>query len=388
MKFEKHNIRRYGVSPEEYDSCRDLLWQSNQYFLKLVVTVSFLLTFILLYLSLSLAVLYPLRYLYLCFAALLLLDLILVYTLTPTQTHLRTLVYTTIILLFSFGIALPLSPLHLRAVAFPILLVMLPLLFIDDMLVMSAVSIGSSLVFIILVHCFNDDVSARLDTVNATLFCTISLITHFSLSGRQISSLSYGQINGSVLSDYEESKRKLKYQTERDILTGLYNRFHFIDQADRQLTTGQAGATLSVLGVLNLNNFKQINDLYGHVTGDKIIVAVAETLQRQLREHDIVGRLGSDEFSFLLTNIKQVSAVDHVVWRMLDAIDGIGEMRGIPFRSSIGVAVSDENSRTFDALYKKASAALLRAKSSQKSQFCFYSDDPTASDTDSPSQKP
>lgn len=155
----------------------------------------------------------------------------------------------------------------------------------------------------------------------------------------------------------------------RDPLTNVFGRSHFEALANSALA--QRGANLALL-FIDLNKFKPVNDTYGHAAGDALLMAVASRIKLALREGDIVGRYGGDEFVCLLHGIgcktDAAIAADRIweyVTKPLD-IDG----RQISPKVSIGIALRSAKLLTFEALCHEADAAMYRCKR-QGSHFCF-----------------
>lgn len=148
-----------------------------------------------------------------------------------------------------------------------------------------------------------------------------------------------------------------------DPLTGIYNRRHFFDLMEREQARAERYQQDYSLMGLDLDHFKSINDTYGHERGDAVLIAVTKAWTRTLRTHDILGRVGGEEFLMFLpqTNGEQaVMAAGRILeaTRALEIEDGKGGKFGIT--ASIGIAVPDE--RCTQSLTICADKALYRAK--------------------------
>ena len=200
----------------------------------------------------------------------------------------------------------------------------------------------------------------------------------------------------------------IRLRAETDALTGLLNRVVFAekmnstitaaDQACQPISLGAAGTTrgINALLVIDIDDFKSLNDSYGHITGDKVLVDVAKSLQDVFRVDDLVGRLGGDEFIVFLCNMPDKSAIAAKAEQFfaelskpcnysetLSKIKGISlsdsdseptAAEGISLSASIGIATAPADGNSFEALYPKADMALYTAKRNGKGCIAFYAD--------------
>jgi diguanylate cyclase (GGDEF)-like protein len=160
--------------------------------------------------------------------------------------------------------------------------------------------------------------------------------------------------------------QRLLYLAARDRLTGLYNRGHF----DRALTaameaTARDGQPLS-LAILDIDHFKQINDVYGHALGDRALIEVAHLLSRAMRRTDMVARYGGEEFVILMPGTPRDAALlrlEALRQEVASAPIDLGENRRLIVNFSAGIAgtVSDKTASPKDLL-SRADARLLAAK--------------------------
>ena len=154
-----------------------------------------------------------------------------------------------------------------------------------------------------------------------------------------------------------------------DFLTGLANRRAFFEQAERaRLLTARLHKPIALL-MLDIDHFKQINDRFGHATGDEALVVFAETARAVLREHDIMGRLGGEEFALALPGTDLEGAV-HAAERLREAVTEAPIITsGNPYTMtvSIGVVVVEPNEELTAAL-ARADRALYTAKSAGRNR--------------------
>ncbi|HAC92216.1 MAG TPA: hypothetical protein DCF63_16555, partial [Planctomycetaceae bacterium] len=188
-----------------------------------------------------------------------------------------------------------------------------------------------------------------------------------------------GRIVGLLPTAVDITERKhledeLNLQAHLDYLTGLDNRRSFMEKAEVELSrTKRYESALSVL-MLDIDLFKQINDAYGHQVGDLVLKTLAETFQAVLRNVDIVGRLGGEEFGVVLpeTTVDEAIEVAEGLREIIAATE-VALPAGLPihFTVSIGVAAFSDQNTNLDMLLDKADKALYRAKKSGRNKVCI-----------------
>ena len=166
----------------------------------------------------------------------------------------------------------------------------------------------------------------------------------------------------------------LLHLAETDQLTGLYNKVtterkikeYFAENPDSQ----------SLLFVLDIDNFKKINDTMGHAFGDEVLREIGQGLKQQFRASDIIGRAGGDEFVILLKHITEDQYVIREAQKLENFFKGlqVGKYTKYSVTSSIGCAVFTKDGEDFETLYKMADEALYKAKQRGKNQLAFYKD--------------
>jgi len=169
--------------------------------------------------------------------------------------------------------------------------------------------------------------------------------------------------------DVTERKRLLKEleaQARTDALTGLANRRHFLERAEVELARAQRyGGPLSVF-MLDLDHFKRINDTHGHKVGDRVLCRLAQIFATTLREIDLPGRMGGEEFAVLLPETDAESArsvAERLRATIAEAKVVLDQGLPIDFTASIGVATTLGPDGNIDMLLSKADKALYEAKS-------------------------
>ncbi len=159
-------------------------------------------------------------------------------------------------------------------------------------------------------------------------------------------------------------EKRLRYQADRDPLTGALNRRAFDALLAQALVEPDARVTVAYL---DLDGFKDINDFYGHATGDAVLIETTARLSRVLREGDALGRMGGDEFAVALVGLDRTSA-DPIVARLRDALEPLHEVHSATIRieASLGIASAPADGRDAQALLSAADAAMYRAKSARQ----------------------
>ncbi len=192
-----------------------------------------------------------------------------------------------------------------------------------------------------------------------------------------------------VLEDYGEQKekdkqieshlhdiKKIQKKSEIDFLTSLYNREAFLKKTKLALYENTGKHQVGALLILDLDHFKEVNDIMGHGMGDIVLQHTANTLRGFFRQEDIVGRLGGDEFVVFAKNIKDIPAFEQRIQELNHLLDKNYQKDdcNIQLSASIGIMLTDENHTTFAALYEKADQALYQVKHTTKNGYRFYSE--------------
>ncbi|MBF0318465.1 MAG: diguanylate cyclase [Nitrospirae bacterium] len=153
-----------------------------------------------------------------------------------------------------------------------------------------------------------------------------------------------------------------KEASNRDYLTGLYNRRYFFDVGRKLLSGVKRGNSYSAVAMLDIDHFKRINDTYGHDVGDMVIRMIAGVLKDRFRESDIVARFGGEEFCVLVTNIKR-NAVYGVFNELRAFIEGMEiTAASLKIRITVSIGVCDDSMNCIEDMIKKADVMLYAAK--------------------------
>jgi diguanylate cyclase (GGDEF)-like protein/PAS domain S-box-containing protein len=168
------------------------------------------------------------------------------------------------------------------------------------------------------------------------------------------------------ISDRKQTESELRQLADHDALTGLLNRRGFMEGMRRELRRMERRGEYGALLLLDLDNFKHVNDTAGHLAGDQVLRTTADVLRRRLRATDVIGRLGGDEFAALVLNVTPRQAAE-IAEETADALRALTVTAGeivIEVTASIGVIAIDElREQDEEGLLAAADRAMYRAKS-------------------------
>lgn len=180
-----------------------------------------------------------------------------------------------------------------------------------------------------------------------------------------------------LMVDITEHKRleaQLSHQAYHDALTGLPNRAYFTEQVTAAIARAHRSGQGMVVVYLDLDDFKVVNDTFGHGVGDRLLVEVARRLRATVRAGDLAARVGGDEFNLLLEGLADESAADDMVRRLLVVLSEPYEFEGheARIRATAGIAALGSADYTVADLQRNADAALYEAKAEGKSRQAWF----------------
>ena len=153
---------------------------------------------------------------------------------------------------------------------------------------------------------------------------------------------------------------ELLYNASHDQLTGMYNRHMLSEVGQRKFARAlRQGTKLSAI-ILDIDHFKNVNDTYGHLAGDKVLITIANALKNNMRIEDFSARFGGEEFIIILENCDALNAKEKAEF-LREKIQE-ADTNGVQVTSSFGICELDENHTDFDSLLKDADKALYKAK--------------------------
>ncbi len=159
-----------------------------------------------------------------------------------------------------------------------------------------------------------------------------------------------------------------------DGMTKLFNRRHFLEVAQNELIRQQRNQFKSAMLMMDIDSFKNINDTYGHIVGDQVIVSVAKTLKKNMRKYDLVGRFGGEEYAMMLVNC-DIKLASEIAQRICDEIaDHKIIYQSILFNISISIGLSQLSAEDTDVMQTlvRADKALYQAKQNGKNQVVIF----------------
>lgn len=178
----------------------------------------------------------------------------------------------------------------------------------------------------------------------------------------------------SDISEQRKSEERIWYQANFDALTGLPNRRLFRDRLDQEVRKAPRSGHSLCLMFIDLDRFKEVNDLMGHDAGDQLLAEAAKRLTHCVRSSDTVARLGGDEFTIILTELTGLAHVEDVAQKILHTL-------GEPFvlgtqtayvSGSVGITLYDTDASTVEQLISNADQAMYAAKNAGRNQFRYF----------------
>ena len=210
------------------------------------------------------------------------------------------------------------------------------------------------------------------DPVNPLAYVEVLKDTHITPDDKQfVESVAGIVLSATVRFGAEDA---IRHQAMHDPLTGLPNRALFTDRLEHALSRHARRSGYIAVMIVDLDRFKNVNDSLGHVTGDELLIAVAERFEARLRGFDTIARLGGDEFALLFDELREADEARVLAQRVLDALVSPLPLPGrdVAIGASVGVALTDTTDTNADRLVADADAAMYRAKREGKGCFRIF----------------
>lgn len=179
------------------------------------------------------------------------------------------------------------------------------------------------------------------------------------------------------ITEKKKQEQFIHYQATHDKLTGLPNRQLLDDRLQQAMALAKRNSTWVVLALIDLDNFKHVNDTFGHAEGDKLLKIIAERLQKCVRKSDTVARLGGDEFVLILNNQDRQEVTLEFIRRVLDIVAQPMDIAGKEFQTtcSLGFSVFPVDGNDPVTLLKMADIAMYHAKAEGRNRFRYFTRD-------------
>ena len=208
----------------------------------------------------------------------------------------------------------------------------------------------------------HEDIPARSGPPLGKIFAALAALSQTQPNEREALAMATGLATLAI-----ETRRlydDLMHRSEFDLLTDIHNRFSLDKYLDAQIEVARSTAHIFGLIYIDLDEFKQVNDIYGHKVGDLFLQEVAVRMKRQLRSHDMLARLGGDEFAVLLAVVRSRTDVEEVALRLEHSLDEpfVTDGYSLHGSASVGIAIYPEDATTKDGLLSCADAAMYVAK--------------------------
>ena len=207
-----------------------------------------------------------------------------------------------------------------------------------------------------------EDIPARLGSPHGTIFASLDARTKPRPDERDAISSAARLVTLAI--ETSQLYTDLVHRSEFDLLTDLQNRFAMEKTFDAMILKARLTAGAFGLIYIDLDAFKQINDIHGHLVGDMYLQEAARRMKRQLRPGDTLSRLGGDEFAALVSAVRNRSEVEEIAQRLKSCFDQPFDLEVCMLQgsASIGIAVYPDDADTKDGLLHSADAAMYRKK--------------------------
>ena len=174
------------------------------------------------------------------------------------------------------------------------------------------------------------------------------------------------------LTEHIRTRQELHQLATHDNLTGLFNRYHFMELARRAFSLSSRYGREMALAIFDLDNFKRINDAYGYQAGDEVLKILAERCLPHLRGSDTIGRVGGEEFALLLpeTDLDQACLLAERLRGELDQHHADTSSGSVDFSASFGVAARSNTDASLGNLLQRADGNLHKAKREGRNRVC------------------
>ena len=205
-----------------------------------------------------------------------------------------------------------------------------------------------------------------------TIFVHIALRAVKKPSGE----LEYLVVKIEDVTERKKSQESIWHQANFDMLTGLPNRFMFIDRLKEEIKRSHRGGSFLALFFIDLDRFKEINDTLGHRLGDQLLIEAASRISHCIRKSDTASRFGGDEFTVILSQITDAQHIEEVAQKILEALSDPFTLEGVKeavfISASIGITIFPTDGLDANKLLQNADQSMYAAKQAGRNCFAYF----------------
>ena len=362
MKKVLGKIRDYllycGISKSEYEELKKDAYESN-FVVWRILHVLMIVVFGMLFInSLVNATMKPNLLFYLaafCYSTLS--SVLFIFVFKKDSLIAQLYIYLSISLLFVFGAFITTHKPDDMSVTFIVLLIITPMFMIDKPYFMSIVLVIASIIFLVWMKGVKTDEAWEGDFVNTITFCAVGIFLHI--------------ISNSIRIREFVLTRKISIQKDLDDLTGLMNKGALTRNINAFLKTS---VNKGILFVLDVDDFKSVNDIFGHDIGDDILRQIGEYLANKFTHTKIIGRFGGDEFIVFFEGSDDLAFASNIAREVTSDIRKYIKTPNPDqvINATIGIAIYKGDENNYSEIFKKADIALYNAKNGHKKDFEIY----------------
>jgi diguanylate cyclase (GGDEF)-like protein/PAS domain S-box-containing protein len=199
--------------------------------------------------------------------------------------------------------------------------------------------------------------------------------THYFISIKFPTRDSAGTINGTCgmsteITNLKKIQKDLERVSQYDELTSVFNRRHFSALASQEIARSNRYGGMVCVAMLDVDHFKRINDTHGHAAGDKVLEDFGALIKKTIRDCDIAGRMGGDEFAILFPQINLQQAIEAAERLRQLVSEHVFYFEDMPMKYtiSLGLAIKESKNETLEHLLRNADLALYNAKNAGRNQ--------------------
>lgn len=186
------------------------------------------------------------------------------------------------------------------------------------------------------------------------------------------------RVVGRMLDIHDQKLKELELtrRAEKDALSGLYNKGATTELIDGVLTSSEGSDKVHALMIVDMDDFKSVNDTWGHAAGDKLIQMVSARMMDTFRGTDIIGRIGGDEFVVFMKDIHSSDNADKLAGKLIREFQKPYEITegGIKVTCSMGISLFPNHGTEYQELYEKADKAMYKIKGGGKNSYQIYAE--------------